>query len=70
MPAARSFSFSATHGVIDGIHRDPSNAGTTTFPTISACLAYSGILMFGIANHANGGTTTGFNYANFSARHF
>jgi len=70
MTATGGTAFTTTHRVIDGIHRDTTHAGAATEPATATCFTEALVVVFVIADFANGGAATRVEEANFTGWHF
>ena len=66
MTATGGASLTTTHGVIDGIHCNTADAGTTTQPTVAAGFAKALVLVFVVADLTDGGTALGVQVTDFT----
>lgn len=61
--------FSTAHGMVDGVLNHSANASLASQPASLAGLAERDVLVFAVANHANGGGAFEQELAKLTARH-
>ncbi len=69
MTTAGASAFTTAERMVDRVHGDAANLGTTTQPTVTAGLAQGDVLMLDVTDLADGGEAGGQHLAHFAGGH-